>query len=74
MQPLKKGMLVIGAPLGLVAVLGGAVAFASQAGGSGAPRESASVHHHVHMPGDSTAAGTECPDKAAGASTDPAVY
>jgi len=82
MQPVKKGMLIIGAPLALAAMLGGAVAFASQSGGAeSAPARSHSTSHHsisqtavsqtaVGEAGD----GADCPyGKGAGA-VSPAVY
>lgn len=82
MQLAKKGMLVISAPLALAAMLGGAVAFASQSGGAeSAPARTLSNGHHSltqTRSGDGQD-GTDCPyGKGAGATGDgavsPAVY
>ena len=81
MQQLKKGMLIIGAPLALAAMLGGAVAFASQSGGAdAAPRSYSTTHRMVSQtPGGEGKDSTGCPhDKGASPTGDgavsPAVY
>ena len=75
MQPVKKVMLVLGAPLALAAMAGGAVAFASQSGGAG----SASAPTHSRMqtvnqtPDGEAHDGSDCPGKGAGGSGEGAV-
>ncbi len=77
MQPVKKGMLIIGAPLALAAMLGGAVAFASQSGGAeSAPAGTQSSGNHstsqtaVGDAGD----GADCPYAKGAGAVSPAVY
>ncbi|MBA4179890.1 MAG: hypothetical protein C0506_04805 [Anaerolinea sp.] len=75
----RKATLVLGAPLTLAALLGGAAAFASQAGGSAADpaRIPHSGYERVTFGDGAAHDGSDCPrDK--GASSDapvsPAVY
>ena len=80
MQPVKKVMLVLGAPLALAAMAGGAVAFASQSGGAGSV--SAPTHSRMQSvnqtPDGEAHDGSDCPGKGAGRSGEgavsPAVY
>lgn len=83
MQPVKKAMLILGAPLALAAMAGGAVAFASQT--DGAETAPAPSHFRSHQVGNPTPGaggeghdGTGCPGKGAGSaaegSVSPAVY
>ena len=84
MQPLRKGMLIVGAPLALAAMLGGAAAFASQSGGADTAPMAARSHSTTHQkvsqaPGEVGKDGTGCPnDKGASSTGDgavsPAVY
>lgn len=79
MQPLKKGMLILGGPLAVAAMFGGAAAFASSSGGAQDPV--APSHFRSHQaPGPSTDGGdgghdgTGCPhDGGAGGSGEGAV-
>ncbi|MEO6397753.1 MAG: hypothetical protein ABIP13_04745 [Tepidiformaceae bacterium] len=85
MQPVKKVMLVLGAPLALAAMAGGAVAFAGQSGGAESARPHSSTHVRFEQAGnqapgggDGDGDGTGCPnDKGTGSSegsVSPAVY
>lgn len=77
MQPLKKGMLILGGPLALAAMFGGAAAFASSSGG--AETTVAPSHFRSHQapaPGasDGDHDGVGCPhEKGAGGSGEGAV-
>ncbi len=75
MQPLKKGMLILGGPLALAAMFGGAAAFASSSGGAETtviPSHFRS--HQAPAPGAGDRDGVGCPhDKGAGGTGEGAV-
>ena len=80
MSRARKAIIIVGAPLTLATLLGGAAAFASQSGGSPEPslHSSHSGYHRITF-GDGVAHdGSDCPhDKGASTSdapVSPAVY
>jgi hypothetical protein len=81
MSRARKAIIILGAPLTLATLLGGAAAFASQSGG-GAPEPSAhgsgSGYHRITFADGMTPDGSDCPHDKGNSSSDapvsPAVY